>query len=565
MPVLRFRLATIFSLFALLLGCGGSQPQPAPPAPLVVTVAPSSSSVVLGNTQQFTAAVSGSTNTAVAWDVNGIPGGNSAVGTISASGAYTAPAVLPSPAVVVLGATSQADASKSAVTTVTIVSDVAVAISLSLPPLSGALRTGSSTTLTATISSSGKPDPAVTWTVNGVAGGNATFGAITGSNPSTYLAPGVVPVLRRVTITATSVADPSKSASISETIVGEFLYATDVTANAILGFQVNAVTGALMPVLSRPTGNFPRAMTVYGNYLYVASFNDNAVSAYSIDPFTGTLSPIGSPVATGQGPQSMVTARVLDSPYTFLYVANFQSADISGYSINFTTGELTPLANSPYTAGAEVYAIATSFDRSFLYVTDNGYGRVWGFAVDATTGDLVPVPGAWFPAGTNPHGLASYGSFLYVTEVPDNVAGHLFVYRIGADGALTPLANSPFATGPEPEAIAFGSILSQEPVRSVNDFAYLTLNGGPAVEQFAIDDSGVPTEIGTPVAAQNPWQVVVAGLRPSQFVYVTNPNLGTITAYAINPDGTLAVLPGSPVAAGTAPTGIVIAFPAPAF
>ena len=57
---------------------------------------------------QFTAAVTGTTNTAVTWQVNGTTGGSTANGTISAMGIYSAPATLPSPATVTVGAVSQA-------------------------------------------------------------------------------------------------------------------------------------------------------------------------------------------------------------------------------------------------------------------------------------------------------------------------------------------------------------------------------------------------------------------------------------------------------------------------
>ena len=42
-------------------------------------------------TQTFTATVTNTPNTAVTWDVNGVAGGNSTVGTISAAGVYSAP------------------------------------------------------------------------------------------------------------------------------------------------------------------------------------------------------------------------------------------------------------------------------------------------------------------------------------------------------------------------------------------------------------------------------------------------------------------------------------------
>jgi hypothetical protein len=79
---------------------------------------------MLGNTLQFAGSVSGSSNTAVAWAVNGTVGGNSTVGTTSTSGLYSAPAALPSPATVTVSATSQADTTKSASISVTITAPI---------------------------------------------------------------------------------------------------------------------------------------------------------------------------------------------------------------------------------------------------------------------------------------------------------------------------------------------------------------------------------------------------------------------------------------------------------
>jgi hypothetical protein len=71
-------------------------------------------------TQQFTATVTGSTNTSVAWSVGGTAGGNSTVGTISTAGLYTAPGAIPSTNPVTVTATSQADTTKSGSSSVTI-------------------------------------------------------------------------------------------------------------------------------------------------------------------------------------------------------------------------------------------------------------------------------------------------------------------------------------------------------------------------------------------------------------------------------------------------------------
>ncbi|MGD1101893.1 MAG: DUF3443 family protein, partial [Terriglobia bacterium] len=86
----------------------------------VVAVAPTDSSTPAATAVQFTATVTGTTNTAVTWSVNGVAGGNSTVGAISASGLYTAPTAVPNPPTVVVTATSQAETSQSAATTLTL-------------------------------------------------------------------------------------------------------------------------------------------------------------------------------------------------------------------------------------------------------------------------------------------------------------------------------------------------------------------------------------------------------------------------------------------------------------
>jgi hypothetical protein len=71
-----------------------------------VTVSPADSSTTAGSTVEFTATVTGTTNTAVTWSVNGVAGGNSTMGSISSSGGYTAPTTAPVPPTVVVTATS---------------------------------------------------------------------------------------------------------------------------------------------------------------------------------------------------------------------------------------------------------------------------------------------------------------------------------------------------------------------------------------------------------------------------------------------------------------------------
>lgn len=65
----------------------------------------------MGGSQQFTATVTGTSNTSVNWLVDNVVGGNSSTGTITSAGLYEAPSSLPSPATVTVRAVSAADSS----------------------------------------------------------------------------------------------------------------------------------------------------------------------------------------------------------------------------------------------------------------------------------------------------------------------------------------------------------------------------------------------------------------------------------------------------------------------
>jgi hypothetical protein len=90
------------------------------PLPVGITISPTTATVRVNRTKQFTATVQNSSNTSVIWKVNGIIGGNSMAGTISSAGVYRAPNTVPNPAVVRVSATASADQTKTANAAVTI-------------------------------------------------------------------------------------------------------------------------------------------------------------------------------------------------------------------------------------------------------------------------------------------------------------------------------------------------------------------------------------------------------------------------------------------------------------
>ena len=160
------------------------------PAQVAISLSPATASLQTGTQQQFNASVSGTTNTGVTWTASG--------GTVSAGGLYVAPSVA---GTFTVTATSAADSSKSASAVVTVSQPAQVAISLS--PATASLQTGTQQQFNASVS--GTTNTGVTWTASG---GTVSAGGL-------YVAPSVAGTF---TVTATSAADSSKSASAVVTV-----------------------------------------------------------------------------------------------------------------------------------------------------------------------------------------------------------------------------------------------------------------------------------------------------------------------------------------------------------
>ncbi len=177
-----------------------------------VTLNLTSTTVPVGGSVQFEALVvnTANQNQAVTWEVNGITGGNSTLGTIDTTGLYVAPATVPSPNAVTITAVSQAATSATATATVTIDSGIRVTVTPSVV----FLGTGESLQFLATVT--GSTNQAVNWQVNGEAGGDSTVGTVTAQG--LYKAPPSAPTTGNITVTAVSQADTSQSAGAAVNI-----------------------------------------------------------------------------------------------------------------------------------------------------------------------------------------------------------------------------------------------------------------------------------------------------------------------------------------------------------
>lgn len=366
-------------LCAVSCGAGGSPtvgPAPPPSPSVTVNVTPGAATVLLGNTVGFTASVSGTSNTAVEWTVNGIPGGNTVMGSISPTGSYQAPAILPSPANVQIVATSEADAASSANATATVMSDVRV----QLAPASASVELGAGQSFAATIVSAGHPATTVSWSLAGPGCAGTACGTI-GADGS-YTAPGILPTPPSVALTATSVADPSQSATASIGLTSRFTLSAQGPASVAAGATAQ-FTATIQPVPgSNPATGVNWSVSGAG-----CATGPNAC---------GTISAAGAytaPSVPPQPPQITVTATSVADPS--------KTASVTTTIVNTHVLGVSP-ANA---------TVALEQTEAFAATLD-------GAATQAVTWSVNGIPGGNTAVGTISNSPSMNGLYLAPVNMP---------------------------------------------------------------------------------------------------------------------------------------------------
>ena len=187
-----------------------------------VSLSPTTASLQApGGAQQFTATVTtNQQNQNVTWTLSGSGCNAATCGTLSATSSasgvpitYTAPPAVPNPAMVTLTATSDASSASTAQATITLSAPVPTNISVSISPKQAGIASGQSLPLTATLQND-TTNSGVTWSASSSSCSASACGTFTAGTSTTaaYVAPAAGGVY---TITATSVVDVTKSASIT--------------------------------------------------------------------------------------------------------------------------------------------------------------------------------------------------------------------------------------------------------------------------------------------------------------------------------------------------------------
>jgi 6-phosphogluconolactonase len=339
-----------------------------------------------------------------------------------------------------------------------------------------------------------------------------------------------------------------------------FLFASGTTQ--ILGFSVNTSTGALTQTAVVPESGltFGVVEAPSGRFLYAADSGAHGIDGLATSR-TGALSAIaGSPFVSGIPPTSAVYNPAMDSSGKFLYAVD-TAPSVVGFTVNGTTGALTAIPGSPFSAGMIPAIIAVDKSDGFLYVTDEGdaQGGILAFAINPSTGALTSISGSPFPTtpGGQPYDLVEHptGKFLYAA-LPSYHSIAAFTIN-SATGSLTAVTGSPFASG--------ASGLSSSPFFITVDpsgrFLYALNASSNEIAAFTVDSSsGALTAVaGSPFVAAGGLQGGMVVDPSGKFLYVAGGLVSAIGTFKID-STTGALTPAAKVQTpGNVPTILTIA------
>ena len=312
---------------------------------------------------------------------------------------------------------------------------------------------------------------------------------------------------------------------------GGLLYSINTPFNQADAFTVGSQGGSLSEISGSPytTLNFPSSVVVHpsGNFLYVANENepyqtnyapsqyDGSITTFAINSGTGALTETpDSPFAAGINPVSLVVDPTGSFAYTgsTMYTSGYTGfSQILGFSINASSGDLTPFSGTPWTDSAESIGaqLAISYGPS---TTPNPTPMISSLSPSSTTASDTAfplqvnganfVPGATVYFGGQPRSTAFVSSTqlnasILATDIDNDGTAVVFVFNPLPGGgastsvelpvsALSPvissLGSSSVPAGAAPFALfVFGSNFVTSSVVNFNGIALATGYENPGV------------------------------------------------------------------------------------
>jgi 6-phosphogluconolactonase (cycloisomerase 2 family) len=374
------------------------------------------------------------------------------------------------------------------------------------------------------------------------------FAYTANNGDSTISAYTIDPSTGKLTSVASPYPDGSAPAAVSLAPNGKWAFSASNDGKQIYAFSIDQTTGALTAVPGSPfNSGFAVGMTYpdiavdsQSAHLYLASAGDDEVAGFAIDPTTGALTALaGSPYPAGGG-ASAIPAFSPDGK--FLYVMDYTANAVSGYVIG-PGGVLTPMPSTFPTDDGPTWIVFTP-DEKYAYVANSkDHDLISAYSVNSTTGALTPLTTPTFVTDELPQDLTidASGTHLYAPVANGNTPGAVDWFPINADGTLGTRSSIPAGVSPRYLAI--------DPTAP---YAYVSSAAGAEVYGYAMD----PTTGKLTALPHSPYSTGAGSLPqfitidPSgKYGYTANEGTANISGFAISSTGDLTSL-------GTFPAGI---------
>jgi len=289
------------------------------------------------------------------------------------------------------------------------------------------------------------------------------------------------------------------------------------------------------------------------SYLYMTTAQalpHGLINAYQIDYQSGSLLPLAdSPIDTG----GRNTVGLVVAPNSlFLYTVNNFDSDVVEFAIG-TDGKLYP-QNTYNISGSLPTAAAIDAAGKFLYVTFTYQNTASGAELYTPAN---PGPGgiSIFPinsdntlgnpttvnVGRNPVGIttSAVGNFVYVIEQDSASTNNLLGFSENATtGALTPLAGVTINPGNVPSnGFATGASPSGILEDKTASHLYVTDQALNQVASYSMGANGIPTPIAGGVALTDARPMSMAFDLSGKYLYVVAYTANAIDGYTLGASG----------------------------
>ncbi len=266
--------------------------------------------------------------------------------------------------------------------------------------------------------------------------------------------------------------------------------------------------------------------------LFVGNNVSDTVSVYAVNP-DGTLVEIeGSPFAAGEN----VTALALTADGRYLAATNAGQANVEELWLFRVgeTGALTPVPDAPFLTGDGPLGLA--FTRNDVLLSPAaGDDELYVFNLEDER--LVAGPGSPHAVDNFPNEVAATpdGRYAYTSHLFDGVQG----YSVSPDGEIGALPGSPY---PIPGTRGAFEIIVSPDGRHV----YVGMGLDNALAGYEVQPDGSLTDLpGSPFPTSQTSAVNLAMDPSGRFVFVCHVVSDSVMTMKRNPDGTLEAVPGS--------------------